>query len=119
MFVNFANDFDDCFVLTIRLAPVALCAFSWNGKSSPREVQQKLVIQAGSFEGGFQRGAAEAPPYNVELALVFDDVAAAFEHAVRTGATALKAPALKPWGQTVAYVRDPFGTLVELASPLG
>ena len=72
-----------------------------------------------NFEGGFQRGAAEAPPYNVELALVFDDVAAAFEHAVRTGATALKAPALKPWGQTVAYVRDPFGTLVELASPLG
>src|ERR1700680_782212 len=27
-----------------------------------------------NFEGGFQRGAAEAPPYNVELALVFDDV---------------------------------------------
>jgi hypothetical protein len=31
-------------------------------------------------------------------------------------------PARKPHGpdgQTVAYVRDPFGTLVEVASPLG
>ena len=46
---------DDCFVLTIRLAPVAFRAFLWNGKSSPRQMQQKLVIQAGSFEGGFQR----------------------------------------------------------------
>src|SRR5271156_3478310 len=55
MFVNLANDLDDCFVLTIRLAPVAFRAFSRNGKSSPRQVQQKLVIQARSLEGGFQR----------------------------------------------------------------
>jgi lactoylglutathione lyase len=38
---------------------------------------------------------------------------------VDAGAAPLSAPAIKPWGQTVAYVRDPFGTLVELASPLG
>jgi lactoylglutathione lyase len=67
---------------------------------------------------GFQRAAPDAPPCNVELCLVFDDVAAAFTHAVASGATALAAPAVKPWGQTVAYLRDPFGTLVELASPL-
>jgi lactoylglutathione lyase len=75
---------------------------------------------AGShLAGGFQRAAPEAPPANVELCLVFDDVAAAFTHAVACGASALAAPAVKPWGQTVAYLRDPFGTLVELASPLG
>jgi uncharacterized glyoxalase superfamily protein PhnB len=67
---------------------------------------------------GFRRAAPDAPPCNIELCLLFDDVAAAFGHAVASGASALAAPAVKPWGQTVAYVRDPFGTLVELASPL-
>lgn len=43
---------------------------------------------------------------------------AAFEQALSVGAIELAAPAEKPWGQTVAYVPDPFGTLIELASPL-
>ena len=75
-------------------------------------------LAGSNVPGGFQRGTPDAPPCNVELCLVFDDVAAAFTHAVASGATALAAPAVKPWGQTVAYVRDPDGTLVELASPL-
>ena len=71
-----------------------------------------------NLEGGFQRAAPDAPPCNIELCLVFDDVAAAYEHAVSAGCAPLKAPSAKPWGQTVSYVRDPFGTLIELASPL-
>jgi lactoylglutathione lyase len=70
------------------------------------------------FEGGFQRPSAERP-FNVEVALVFDDVAAAFGRAVENGASPLAEPKQQPWGQTVAYVRDPFGTLVELATPTG
>jgi uncharacterized glyoxalase superfamily protein PhnB len=69
-----------------------------------------------NFEGGFVRPGEQ--PSNVEVALVFDDPAAAFERAVENGASALAAPKQKPWGQVVAYVRDPFGTLVELASPI-
>ena len=68
-----------------------------------------------NFEGGFQRPSAQ--PFNIELALVFDDPAAAFARAVDAGATAHADPHEKPWGQMVAYVRDPFGTLVELAAP--
>lgn len=68
------------------------------------------------FEGGFQRPSAERP-FNIEVALVFDDVEAAFARAVDNGAAALAEPERKSWGQTVAYVRDPFGTLVELATP--
>ena len=70
-------------------------------------------------DGGFRRASNGEQPGNVEICLVFDDVPAAFEHALSAGATDLAAPAAKPWGQTVAYVRDPFGTLIELASPLG
>jgi lactoylglutathione lyase len=69
-----------------------------------------------NFDGGFQRPSAERP-FNVEITLVFDDPGAAFARAVENGASALAEPKRKPWGQVVGYVRDPFGTLVEIASP--
>lgn len=53
-----------------------------------------------------------------EVAFVTEDVLAAFSKAVEEGATALVPPAEKPWGQTVAYVRDLNGFLVELCSPI-
>ncbi len=70
----------------------------------------------GNFEGGFQRPGPERP-FNIELALVFDDVPAAFARALENGASALTEPHATSWGQTIAYVRDPFGTLLELATP--
>jgi AraC-like DNA-binding protein len=68
-----------------------------------------------NFDGGYERPGDR--PFNVEIALVFDDPAAAFRRAVENGASAHAEPVEKPWGQVVAYIRDPFGTLVELASP--
>jgi len=62
---------------------------------------------------------ASALPLGIEIGLVTDDVAAACERAVAAGATLLKAPVTKPWGQTVAYVRCPDGTLVELCTAVG
>jgi len=53
------------------------------------------------------------------VAFACDDVAAAFEHAVAAGATAVAEPTQKPWGQTVAYVRDGDGVIVELCTPVG
>jgi lactoylglutathione lyase len=53
-----------------------------------------------------------------EVCLVTEDVNAGFERAVDAGATPVSEPATKPWGQEVAYVRDPDGVLVELASPV-
>jgi lactoylglutathione lyase len=67
----------------------------------------------------FERPGLERPPANLELALIFDDVPAAFERAVAAGCTGLAQPSHKPHGQTVAYVRDPWGTLVEIATPVG
>jgi predicted enzyme related to lactoylglutathione lyase len=71
----------------------------------------------GNFPGGVQR-PGEATPANVEIALVADDVEAAYERALAAGCTSLAPPTDKPQGQRVAYVRDPFGTLVELCTPL-
>jgi lactoylglutathione lyase len=58
-------------------------------------------------------------PLAAEIALVTDDVQAAFDTAVAAGATAVKKPIQKPWGQIVGYVRDNNGLLVELCTPTG
>jgi lactoylglutathione lyase len=72
----------------------------------------------GNFTGGVRRAASEDQPPNMEMALVADDVDGAYERALAAGCASLAEPKDKPQGQRVAYVRDPFGTLVELATPL-
>jgi lactoylglutathione lyase len=71
-------------------------------------------------EENFSGGVAHAgeQPFNVEIALVHEDVDGALAHALDAGCTELAPPKDKPQGQRVAYMRDPFGTLVELATPL-
>jgi lactoylglutathione lyase len=75
-------------------------------------------LAEGHLPGGFQRGNPAEPPFNSELALIFDDVPGAWDRALEAGCVAVAEPERKPQGQTVGYVRDPFGTLLEIASPL-
>ena len=60
----------------------------------------------------------DGAPLAFEIALVTEDVPALFARAVEAGAKVVSEPATKPWGQTVAYVRDDQGHLVELCTPL-
>ena len=71
-----------------------------------------------NFPGGVRRAAGDGQPPSVEVALVHDDVDAAYRRALGAGCESLAEPKDKPQGQRVAYVRDPFGGLVELATPL-
>lgn len=68
--------------------------------------------------GDFRPSRLSEKPCAMELALVTDDVAAAVERAVAAGATLHASPEQKPWGQTVAYVRDPNGFLIELCTAI-
>ena len=68
-----------------------------------------------------QKIIAAAPgktPLGAEIALTTPDVPALFTRAVKAGATAVGEPATKPWGQTVAYVRDNSGFLIEICTPM-
>ncbi len=71
-----------------------------------------------NFPRGVRRAATDGQPANVELTLVADDVDAAYAGALTAGCEGLAAPKDEPRGQRVAYLRDPFGTLVELATPM-
>jgi lactoylglutathione lyase len=61
---------------------------------------------------------AKAQPAGFEICLVDEDVEAAYRRALDAGAEAVSEPEEKPWGQRTAYVRDPDGTLIEIASPM-
>lgn len=72
----------------------------------------------GSLGQDYLSAAGSAQPLGIEIGLVTDDVPAAVQRAVAAGATLLHEPVAKPWGQVVAYVRAPDGTLVELCTPV-
>ncbi len=61
----------------------------------------------------------EANPAGIELAFVTDDVQADFQRATSNGCTPVTDPHLTSWGQTVSYVRDLNGVLIEICSPVG
>jgi uncharacterized glyoxalase superfamily protein PhnB len=67
----------------------------------------------------FARNRPAAQPAGIEVALVSDNVASAHAAALHAGAIEQLAPKQKPWGQTVSYVRDLNGCLVEICSPMG
>ncbi len=72
-----------------------------------------------NLPGGFRENDPSDVPAGFEIAFPTDDVQAAYDRALTAGATAISPPAPKPWGQTVAFVRDKDGIVVELCTPAG
>jgi lactoylglutathione lyase len=63
-------------------------------------------------------GLSPSAGSSFEVCFVTDDVRKAYATSLEAGADAVSEPQTKPWGQEVAYVRDPDGNLIELASPV-
>jgi catechol 2,3-dioxygenase-like lactoylglutathione lyase family enzyme len=76
-------------------------------------------LGAMNLPAGYMAANASQQPLGIEIALVTPAVSEAHAKAIAVGATEIKAPEAKPWGQVVSYVRCPDGTLVELCSPIG
>lgn len=81
------------------------------------------VLQFASEDAAVETGVSvrpnrpDEPAAASQLAFVAEDVHAAYAAAVAAGAVAEVEPVLKPWGQTLGYLRDLNGCLVELSSP--
>lgn len=75
-------------------------------------------LAGSNLPGGYTPHRPDQPPLAMELAFTTDDVAAAVRSAVEAGGHLLREATVKPWGQTVAYVRDPDGVLIEIATPV-
>jgi lactoylglutathione lyase len=89
-------------------------SITWNSRLQWAESIGKM-----NFPAGFVAASESSKPLGVEIALVTPSVEQAHAKALAAGATELKEPATKPWGQVVSYVRCPDGTLVEICSPVG
>jgi len=66
----------------------------------------------------FTLSRPEAPPNPQDIVFEVADVAGAHGDALAAGGIEVAAPMDKPWGQTVSYLRDPDGALIQLCSPL-
>ena len=84
----------------------------------------KLAFVAAAYmkenlPGGYRAAQNDEAPPPFEVSFTTDDVAGALERAIKAGARKVLAPTQKPWGQTIAYVRDLNGNLVEICTPMG
>ena len=71
------------------------------------------------FPGRFRRHRLSDAPAGFAIYVEVSDADEAARDAVRAGATSLGDPVDRPWGQRNAFIRDPDGFLVELASVRG
>lgn len=70
-----------------------------------------------NWRGGVRATDPAAAPPAFEIGIETEDVAGVVKRAADAGATVLAPPETKPWGQTVAFLKDPDGHVVEVATP--
>ncbi len=72
-----------------------------------------------NISGGFQNSSLTEKQFGMEIGLTTDNIEETMRVALEAGARLLEKPTQKPWGQTVAYLRDLDGFLVEVCTPMG
>jgi uncharacterized glyoxalase superfamily protein PhnB len=66
----------------------------------------------------FIQSSPEHKPFGIEIGFTTVDVESLYNKAIEAGAHAVSPAQLKPHGQTVAYVRDPDGFLIEICTSM-
>jgi lactoylglutathione lyase len=71
-----------------------------------------------NLQNGFIDSSLNSKPFASEIGLVTDNVEEIVAVAIKHGGTLIEQPKQKPWGQTVAYIRDIDGFLIEICTPI-
>lgn len=79
-------------------------SFASHGMAKKNGLQIQTETKAGHFP--------------MEIAFTTDMVDSVMKKAVSAGAKELKKPEKKPWGQTVGYVEDINGFVIEICTPI-
>lgn len=82
--------------------------------------ETKLAFASKALIAETGKGVGQADPAKAVFEIAFEtqDVQGAYQRALDHGARAEKEPVQMPWGQTVSFVSDPDGNLVEICSPV-
>lgn len=87
-----------------------------SGETSLSFAAEDLALS--NLSKGF-RSVRPGEVMGIELGFVVEDVEQAVNRAVEAGAMVYEPIAVKSWGQTVAYLTDCNGFLIELCTPIG
>ena len=71
-----------------------------------------------NLSAGFVESTLNGKPFGIEIGFTTKDVEETYRQCIAAGATEVEKAKTKPWGQVVAYVRDPDGFLLELCTPM-
>ncbi|WP_426484040.1 VOC family protein [Flavobacterium sp. 2] len=71
-----------------------------------------------NLKDGFIQSNLKNKPFAIEIGFITEDVGELVQKATSFGAVLVTEPTKKPWGQVVAYVRDPEGFLIEICTPV-
>jgi len=77
-----------------------------------------LELGRTNFKNGFIESNPKNKPFGLELAFTTDDVEDLMQKAIAEGGRELAKATQKPWGQTVGYIQDPNGFLIEICTPM-
>jgi uncharacterized glyoxalase superfamily protein PhnB len=81
------------------------------------DVYVAMKIGAASLGIGWEPDADDSDHDRVALWFYVDDLDAAFARARAAGGRVVEDPEVRPWGERVGSLRDPSGTLVNVATP--
>lgn len=99
-FVTLENDYGELITGTTKLAFAS------------------IALADSNLTKGFQPSLPNDKPFGIELGFTTDDVENTLKKAVEAGGILYEAVKFKPWGQTVAFVQDLDGFLVEICTPI-
>ncbi len=79
----------------------------------------KHELTESNLSEGYLKSSPKSKPFGIEIGITTQNVDAAIEKVIQAGGTLYEPKQTKPWGQEVAYVRDPEGFLIEICTPMG
>jgi lactoylglutathione lyase len=71
-----------------------------------------------NLSNGYQPSNTADKPFGIELGIVTEQVDELIDKVWEHNGTIVEQPIQKAWGQTVAYVRDVDGFLIEICTPI-
>jgi lactoylglutathione lyase len=77
-----------------------------------------VTLANSNLKDGFTESNLMNKPFGIEIGFTTDNVEETLKAAVRAGAILVEKPKTKPWGQVVAYVKDPDGFLIEICTAM-
>lgn len=72
-----------------------------------------------NLRNGYLESSLQKQAFGIEIGITTPNVEETIKKAIDAGGTLEAEPKQKPWGQTVSYIRDLDGFLIEICTPMG